>query len=49
MGSSPVLNSTQQKKLEKIAKQTGYSLEELLFDAVNWYLETKAPTLKLTP
>jgi hypothetical protein len=47
MGSNAqiVLNSAQYKKLEKLSKQTGYDIEELVFDALHWYLETKTPAL----
>lgn len=53
MGSTQIaLNAAQAKKLAALAKKSGYDLEELVFDALHWYLETKAPALskrKLTP
>jgi predicted kinase len=39
------LNAAQAKKLAALAKKTGYDIEALVFDAIHWYLETKAPTL----
>jgi hypothetical protein len=39
------LSAPQRKKLAVIAKKTGYDIEELLWDAVDWYLKTKADAL----
>lgn len=48
MGSSTqiALDAAQYKKLEKLAKKTGYEIQELIWDALHWYLETKAPALE---
>ena len=39
------LSAPQRKKLAEIAKKTGYDIEELLWDAVDLYLKTKAQAL----
>jgi hypothetical protein len=40
------LDAAQHKKLEKLSKKTGYEVEELVWDALNWYLQTKAVALE---
>ena len=42
-----VINAAQLRKLERIAKKTGYAMDELVWDAMHWYLETKAVALVL--
>ena len=50
MGSSTqvILNAAQHKKLAALAKKMGYDIEELVWDALDWYLKTKAVALAHT-
>jgi hypothetical protein len=40
-----VIDAKQYREFEQIAKRTGYSVDHLMWDALNWYLETKAVAL----
>lgn len=40
------LDAAQMKRLAALSEKTGYSVEYLIWDAVNYWLETKALAIK---
>lgn len=40
-----VIDAKQHREFEQIAKRTGYDVDHLIWDALDWYLSTKGAAL----